>query len=183
MRMRGFTLIEILVALLVVALGILGIAGLQVRAQQSALEAQQRTQALMIVEDMVERMRSVGRSFAPCHAEALGDNTLGAGNDDDYTCTWGGDLRHHVTTNLAEWDALLKGAAVQTEDDNDAGAMVGARGCIRYDDATEEYTVAVAWQGMLPTAVPDDECATGAYGDDDRLRRVVSYRFRIAHLD
>jgi hypothetical protein len=41
--------------------------------------------------------------------------------------------------------------------------------------------VAVAWQGVLPTAGADSPCGANAMGDE-RLRRVYSTVFQIATL-
>ena len=57
-RQRGFSLIESLVALLVTALGLLGIVGLQLRALADTQAAVRRAQALRLIEDLGERMRT-----------------------------------------------------------------------------------------------------------------------------
>lgn len=55
---KGFTLIEVLVALLIFAVGMLGLAGLQLRAQQSASYANGKTAATMAASHLTERMRA-----------------------------------------------------------------------------------------------------------------------------
>lgn len=55
---RGVGLIEVLVALLVLSIGVLGYAGLQLRALDSTDEAQFRTQAVALGTELMERMRS-----------------------------------------------------------------------------------------------------------------------------
>jgi type IV pilus assembly protein PilV len=55
---KGFTLIEVLVALLIFAVGMLGLAGLQLRAQQSASYANGKTFATMAASHLAERMRA-----------------------------------------------------------------------------------------------------------------------------
>ncbi|MCK5726867.1 MAG: type IV pilus modification protein PilV [Thiotrichaceae bacterium] len=55
---RGFTLIEGLVAMLIVSFGLLSISGLYLRLQQSNRSAYLHTQATIIAHDMVERMRA-----------------------------------------------------------------------------------------------------------------------------
>ncbi len=54
--LHGFTLIEVLVALLVLSVGLLGLAGLQVRALQYTQASYQRTLVNIQALDMVERM-------------------------------------------------------------------------------------------------------------------------------
>jgi type IV pilus assembly protein PilV len=53
---RGVGLVEVLVALLVMSIGLLGYAGLQLRALGSTEDAHYRTQAIVIAQDLAERM-------------------------------------------------------------------------------------------------------------------------------
>lgn len=55
---RGFGLIEVLVALLVLAVGLLGMASLQSTSLQLTTGSQTRTQAILLAEDMIERIRA-----------------------------------------------------------------------------------------------------------------------------
>ena len=55
---KGFTLLEVLIAMLIFAIGMLGLAGLQLRAQQSSSYAMGKTAATMGASHLVERMRA-----------------------------------------------------------------------------------------------------------------------------
>lgn len=55
---RGLTLVEIMVALLVLSIGILGLASLQTASLSFSAAAYQRTQATVLAYDMADRMRS-----------------------------------------------------------------------------------------------------------------------------
>jgi type IV pilus assembly protein PilV len=57
-RQRGFTLLEVLIALVVLAVGMLGIAALQARGMQYNTDAYARTQATILAYDMIDRMRT-----------------------------------------------------------------------------------------------------------------------------
>ena len=57
-RGRGFTLVEGLIALLVLSIGLLGIAALSVETLQSSRAAQFRTQAVSIAADLADRIRA-----------------------------------------------------------------------------------------------------------------------------
>lgn len=55
---RGFTLIEVLVAVFVLAIGLLGLSGMQVAGLQNNHSAYLRTQATLLAYDMADRMRA-----------------------------------------------------------------------------------------------------------------------------
>lgn len=57
-RQKGISLIEILVTIAVMAIGLLGIAGLIVTSAQNNQGAYYRTQATMLAHDVIERMRA-----------------------------------------------------------------------------------------------------------------------------
>ena len=54
---KGVGLIEVLVALLLIAIGVLGFSALQLRAMDAAHEAADRTSAINIARDLAERIR------------------------------------------------------------------------------------------------------------------------------
>ncbi len=66
-RQKGFSLIEVLVALLVLSIGLLGLAMLQVTGMKFNSDAYFRTQATVLAYDIMDRMRA---------------NSKGAGNGD-----------------------------------------------------------------------------------------------------
>lgn len=55
---RGMTLIEILVAIVVLSVGLLGLAGLQLKGMQVNQGSVYRWQAAMLAEDIADRMRA-----------------------------------------------------------------------------------------------------------------------------
>lgn len=57
-RQEGFTILEILIALVVLAIGILGMAGLQSKSLYNNHSAQLRTKATSLAHDIAERMRA-----------------------------------------------------------------------------------------------------------------------------
>lgn len=57
-RQRGITLIESMVALVIAALGILGILGVQMRTLSDTSTTVRRAQAIRLIEDLSERMRT-----------------------------------------------------------------------------------------------------------------------------
>lgn len=60
---RGFTLIEVLVAMVVLSIGLLGLAGLQATSLKSNQSAYHRSQATQLAYEMADRMRA-NREYA-----------------------------------------------------------------------------------------------------------------------
>ena len=184
-RQRGISLIEVLVTLFVLLVGLLGVAALSLASQRASMESLQRNQALMLMNDMVSRINA-NRSVADCYAitaVATGTPTFGVGSGSLPACA-AGTIEAYTQANadLAEWDALLKGATVANAADEEVGAMIGARGCVSRL-GTGRYLVVVAWQGLNPTATPSSglNCGLDLYGAET-LRRVVAVPVQFADL-
>lgn len=183
---RGFTMIEILVTVVIVAIGLLGLGALQVRVQQAELEAYQRIQALTLLSDIVDRINA-NRQTARCYAftSAGGVPYLGTPGDSHLgapTCTGYGSVSTQVlaVNDMTAWDGFLNGNS-ETQGGNAVGAMIGARGCVSFDPTTNTYTVAVAWQGIADLPAPTVSCANNLYGAETK-RRVVWTTLSIASL-
>jgi type IV pilus assembly protein PilV len=57
-KQQGFTLLEILIAIVILAIGILGMSGMQGKALYNNHSAQMRSKAMVLAHDMAERMRA-----------------------------------------------------------------------------------------------------------------------------
>lgn len=186
---EGSSLIEVLVTLVILMLGLLGLVGLMVQSQRSQVESYQRMQALVVLQDMVNRINT-NRKAAECYA--LPD-PVGT----DYAVPTAGTLAVAATCPIAtieeiawaertdqdirEWNNLLLGST-EKSGTRDAGAMLGARGCVTVVSAGV-YQVSVVWQGGGATVAPPVSvtCGSGLYGDE-ALRRAVSVPLQIADL-
>lgn len=176
----GSSLIEILVTMVILAFGLLGLAGFQLRTQTAEMEAFQRAQALVLMADMVERL-TANRANA---ASYVTSGALGTGDGEPSSCT---SLTDVVLRDRCEWSNALKGSSEQSGSGN-VGAMIGARGCITQIQAPNaaagvctpgSYRVDVAWQGFNATQASAITCGQNAYGADT-LRRVVSSSVTVA---
>lgn len=195
LRNRGMGMIEVLVALIILMLGLLGLAGMMMQSQRSEGESYQRVQALILAQDMVNRINA-NRKVATCYAfttdAANGTPFLGTGSEITPACTEGSAQQNaQAVSDLEDWHALLSGAAVEAANGDKVGAMFGARGCVSFDAASGNYLVSVAWQGLGKTAAPPASwpCAKGVYGEasatadeKEAQRRVVSVLVRIGSL-
>lgn len=166
-------MIEVLITIVILAIGLLGLAGLQSRLQVSEMEAYQRAQALILLNDMASRVAANRANVADYLIDPAAPVGAGVACDG-------------YTGDLAEWCNALQGAG-ETAGGNNVGAMVGGRGCVE-NLGGGEYLVTVAWQGLTPISAPPVgvACGAGEYDGgncaDDRCRRVVTTRVGIANL-
>lgn len=179
--MRGVSLIEVLVTMVILAVGLLGLAGLQVRLQSSEIEAYQRTHALILLEDMANRL-SANRKNAATYVTAAGP--LGTGDSQSTACSGNGQ-----SFDACQWSNALKGASEQSSSSANVGAMIGARGCIEDLGTGNQFMITVAWQGLTPISAPGSNCGAGLYDGvegtkcvNDLCRRTMSTQVRIANL-
>jgi type IV pilus assembly protein PilV len=182
---RGTSMIEVLVTIVILMFGLLGLVGLQTKLQVSEMEAYQRAQALILLEDMANRIAS-NRNFAATYVTGA-DNPLGAG----MTCPTPAGSATRQEKDAAEWCNVLQGAAETTDAGaNKLGAMIGGRGCVE-SLSGNEYLVTVTWQGLGPISVPPASVACGkdlydgASGTpcaNDLCRRTLTTIVRIATL-
>ena len=176
-------MVEVMVTIVILAIGLLGLAGLQSRLQASEMEAYQRAQALILLNDMASRI-SANRANAASYAVAAPTTSpLGVGAN----CAAAGTSTQQI--DAGEWCEALQGAA-ESSGTAQVGAMVGGRGCVEAVTGTAgEYRITVAWQGLTPVAGPASTCATGLYTGaagsactGDLCRRTVTTIVRIGNL-
>lgn len=182
-RQRGSSLIEVLVTMVILLLGLLGLVGLMLQAQRSQVESYQREQALVILQDMVNRMTANPAQVATCYKLPNAyTNVAYVGTGYGGTPACGAspftNAQIRAATDLAEWSALLQGGA-EAIGGNNVGAMVGAVGCITADATSAGvYWVSVSWQGNGKTVAPSNLCGQNLFGDDAQ-RRTVSVPVKI----
>lgn len=167
-RAQGFSMVEVLVTIIILTIGLLGLAGLQARIQVAEIESYQRAQAILVLQDMVARINA-NRKNAATYVTAT---PLGEGNTEQ-SCAGktGADL------DLCEWGNMLLGAGEKNSGSQSVGAMIGARGCISNPVTTmpRQMNVAVVWQGLTPTAAPTSTtCGAGLYGNEATRRAFVA---------
>lgn len=177
----GTSLIEVLVTAVILAIGLLGLAGLQSRLQLSEMESYQRSQALTLLDDMANRIatnRAAAASYVTGTTAPLGTGV---------TCPTTTTTRQQI--DALEWCTALQGAA-ETTGTNKSGAMIGARGCVE-QLSSNEYLITVAWQGLAPVSAPPSSVACGKDLYDavapspctaDLCRRAITTVVRIGSL-
>lgn len=91
--MRGFTLLEVLVAMVVLSIGLLGLAGLMASSLKNSHSAYQRTQATWLAYDALDRMRA-NRQVALAGGYNLALGATPGGSD-------------MAATDLSQWNTAL----------------------------------------------------------------------------
>ena len=123
MKSRGFTLVEVLIALVVLSIGMLGIAALYLESLRSGRAALYRTQAVTLTSDLADRMR----------ANRDPEDAYNCGNPCDPAD--GGNAQ--ATADLTAW---LANVAAQLPDGAATIVYTAASGT-----TPTAYTVTVSW--------------------------------------
>ena len=127
--LRGFTIVEALVALVVLAVGMLGIASLYVTTLRASGSAASRMQAINLASDLGDRIRAnrTGEAAYAGAAAANGTTCIGA----TATCT---------AAQMAAHDLFVWQAAIQA-------ALPGAAGAVTVDAGANPttYQIRVTW--------------------------------------
>lgn len=189
---RGATLIEVLIAVLVLAVGILGLMGLQINGKRTTYEALQRSAAVNLAQDMMNRMRTnpnvtadkifLDTNYDTGTAYSASGKGVGGGHvstpGKDCAAVDAGCTRTELADfDLANWEAQLDDAVT-------SNGLVNPTGCIDVDTTVTNgslITVMVAWESRvdldqtqlvarMPAAL---ECGDGKYGTDDLRRQAV----------
>jgi type IV pilus assembly protein PilV len=189
----GVTLVEVLVTLVILAIGLLGLVALQARVQVLQAESYQRAQALVLLKDMAGRISNNRNNAAVYAADFAGQDMategvgahLAAGD-----CPAPDAATPRATGDIADWCTNLRGAA-ETVGGTNVGAMVGGRGCVE-DLGSGRFLVTVAWQGLAPIQAPPATVTcgldqynggTGSPCVNDLCRRVVTTIVQLADLE
>lgn len=127
-RERGFSLIEALVSLIVISVGMIGIAALYGQGLGASRTALYRTQAVNLVADMADRIRG-NRTAGTAYEGAAADRDCDAG--DNKNCT-AAEMAAH---DLWQWTTQV------------GAELPGGAGAVSVDTTTPPtYTISVTWQ-------------------------------------
>ena len=133
-QQKGFNLVEVLIALIIMSVGMLGIAGLYVQSLQAGRTSTFRHNAITLAGDVADRIRA-----NPTAGPAYQNTGL------DSSCV--GGTENCSNTEMARHDILLW--QQQADDTLPAGDVT-----VQYNDAASppEYTITVSWEE--PGATP-----------------------------
>lgn len=192
-KAAGFSLIESMVTVVVVAFGLLGVSGLVSRSFVTEVDATQRAQASMLLQDMVTRIegnRTNAAAYVTGDAGLTGyASTTSQSGTTAYTFVSCDPAAPLVDQDRCAWGQLLGGGNERIDNAN-AGVLVGAIGCVyELDTFNRIYAVSIAWQGATPGAAPmaDNSFAPNGCGRDqfgnENQRRLVTTLLRIGTLN
>lgn len=177
-RQIGFSLLEMLVALVVFSIGLLAVAGLQTVSKQANYEAIQRTTASQIAQGVLEDMRVNGDAINVYRtAPALGDGSRGA--EPAPGCRQGAECTpvQKALHDLWFWEQAIDGN-LELSAGAGAGGLVMPTLCIDGPalGGPGIYRVTVVWRGAASiTNSVNNPCgaASGDYGAANEFRRIV----------
>jgi len=161
-RQQGFSLIEVLIAVLLVSIGLLGAAGMHVRAIDYTVDTERRQMAAMVAAEMMETMR--GDTATVLQADGMPKADLGG-----YRKVAGDALPVSVSADcqpltsvpakrLGCWGLRAKQVIPELKDHDD---IVKDHFAVGVDATTNVVTVTVAWP------VKKGQCLDKDGNDDD----------------
>jgi type IV pilus assembly protein PilV len=174
---RGFTLVEVMIAILIFGVGLLAVASLQGVARKASYEAVQRTTATHLAESLLERMRANPRGLGTYVASAVVWQGAAPGGD-PAACTTTATAcspAGMAAADLAQWWDLVEGST-ETVDGAPVGGLVQPTVCLRSTTGgiTGAYTVAIAWRGASEVdQTGADPCGAAGTHDYGNFRRVI----------
>lgn len=187
----GFTLIEVLVTLVLLAFALTALVNLQMKLHISEMESYQRGQAVVLIQDIAGRVQSFGIPDPITAANPyVAGSPVGTGDGRDPTADCSA-IANLQTRDLCELSQHLKGLGelkdAGTADEKSVGAMLNSQACIEQIQAPSTapcaaaiYRVTVVWQGLHATRAPDLTCGQNDYdvvpasGDGEPYRRAIS---------
>lgn len=169
--MRGSSMIETLVSLLLLSFGALGVAGLQATSKQTSHEAQQRLLASYLTQDVIERMRNNSAALATYAGSALGGGSIGSEPTPNCSSSTPCNAAQLATHDRWVWEQSIDGAAARIGSIKTAG-LVAPQGCINHSNGRVQ--VVIAWNDV--DRVADAGAASGGVstcGSASAYRRQV----------
>jgi len=175
---RGFSLIELLIALIVFSVGLLAVAGLQTVSKQANFEALQRTSASQIAHGLLEDMRVNGDAInVYLAAGEMGGGSRGAEPAPNCSGTSICNPAQKASLDLWFWEQMLDGN-LEMSGNAGSGGLVMPTMCVDgpAGGGAGIYAVTIAWRGSASLSNGNvSACGTGGgdYGADNEFRRIM----------
>lgn len=162
---RGVAIMEVLVTIIVFTLGMLGVFAMQIASKKTNHEAAQRSEAVLLANDILQRIQNSGMSYEEIK-ENYFDDVPAFYKQENRVIVRANDLLQVAPENCAsndcnpqqlaaydliQWHRTVKGSDV-TVSGSSADTVAGltnAIGCL-YVDGSKLIQVAIAWRAMSP---------------------------------
>lgn len=143
LRPKGFSLVEVLVALAVLSIGIMGLAGLQGMSVMSSNRAHLQTEAMLLAQEMMDRM-GANLEEARKNSYSIAKEQFPSGSQD---CATACNPQQLVTYDLLQWKCALGAYDSESycQNANINGALPNGDGEVVADN--EQIKVTVYWSG------------------------------------
>ncbi len=178
----GFTLIEALIAAVILAIGVVGIVSLLTLSKVYQHESIQRVRAVELADGIIERIRRNPADVA-AYDTGLLSPLVNASGGTDPDCASSCDAAELAAYDLWDWKRLLDGASATVTEEGEPKNTVGlrnVRACIEFTADTGRTNtgivdVVIQWQGIREAsdAVAAGGVTCGEAGDVDLTRRQV----------
>lgn len=175
---HGFSLIELLVALIVFSVGLLAVAGLQTVSKQANFESLQRTAGSQIAYGLLEDMRVNGDAInVYLGAGEMGNGSRGGEPAPNCSGASVCSAAQKAAHDLWFWEQVLDGN-LEMSGNTGGGGLVLPTLCVGgpAGGGAGVYVVTVAWRGSASlTNATANACGTagGNYGDNNEFRRIM----------
>lgn len=171
---QGISLVEILVAVLVLSVGLLGVIELHIVAKRGSVESLYYSQAMAMANDMAERIR-----LNPLQRDSYVGSDYGTGTiiQPSTQCT-GSASQDCTNEELVSWDrfqwANMLAGAQQVMNTSAIGAPPQAVGCVYV--MGNDVEIMVTWQGTNETSDSANNKGSMAMGcgKEGAFRRMVA---------
>ncbi|MEZ5542040.1 MAG: type IV pilus modification protein PilV [Pseudomonadota bacterium] len=140
-RQSGFSLLEVLIAIIVLSIGLLGHSKIQALGVRAGTDAHLRTEATFLANDMIERMRSNRPSVASNYYAGINYGSIDCTGAPAKICSEGtaGAAAVCTSAEMADEDAFNWTCDVTASLPGGSVAVTSAAGV---------FTVAVNWNGL-----------------------------------
>lgn len=167
---HGFTLIEVLIAFVILSFGLLGAVALQAKAKQASFDSMQRAAAVALGNDIIQRVRANDTpQLATLYDVDFNSDT---GKNSSNTCFTNSCTNAQIAAlDIEQWKRAIR-ARENTGSLDDASVCINPEAVAGTGGKGFNLEVIVTWQGRQEFSANKDTESV-ACGTADKRRRLV----------